>query len=154
MRHGFPLAGISLLWLVGLKRDWDCPVPYCIMDSCDQWGFQLFFRPQWQSLCTALTAGNCLPLGLCKGTVKESNHWHIFQPITTRAMFFSASCHQRNVFASSGWCQQMLWIHTAMLCHYPHNTCIARLIHSHNLVAVGLSVEYETWLPIDWLIFI
>ena len=31
-----------------------------------------FFRPQWQSLCTALMAGICLPLGLCKGTVKES----------------------------------------------------------------------------------
>ena len=29
--------------------------------------FPLFFRPQWQSLRTAITAGNCLPLGLCKG---------------------------------------------------------------------------------------
>ena len=66
------LAGIILLWLGGLKIDWDCLVPHCIMGSHDQWEFQLFFRPQWQSLCTALTAGNCLPLGLCRGTVKES----------------------------------------------------------------------------------
>ena len=43
------------------------------MGSCDQWGFPLFSRPQWQSLSTALTAGKCLPLGLCKGTVKESS---------------------------------------------------------------------------------
>ena len=72
MRDGLRLAGFTLLWLVGLKIDWDCPVPHCIMGSRDQWEYQLFFRPQWQSLCTALTAGNCLPLWLCKGTVKES----------------------------------------------------------------------------------
>ena len=40
-------------------------------------GIPTVFRPQWQSLCTALTAGKCLPLGLCKGTVKESICWHI-----------------------------------------------------------------------------
>ena len=75
MRHGLQLAGIALLWLVGLKIDWDCPVPHCIMGSRDQWEFQLFFRPQWQSLCNAVTAGNWLPLGLCKGAVKESPVW-------------------------------------------------------------------------------
>ena len=72
MRHGLQLAGITLLWLVGLKLDLDCPVPHCLMGSRDQWEFQQFFRPQWQSLCTVLTAGNCLPLGPCKATVKES----------------------------------------------------------------------------------
>ena len=66
------LAGIALLWLVGLNIDWDCLVPHCIMGSHDQWEFPPFFRPQWESLCTALTAGKCLPLRLCKGTVKES----------------------------------------------------------------------------------
>ena len=60
-------------WLAVLKIDWDCPVPHCIMGSRDQWDFQLFFRPQWQFLCIGPTTGNCLPLGLCKGTVKESN---------------------------------------------------------------------------------
>ena len=34
-----------------LKIDWDCLVPNCIMGSCDQCGFPLVFRPQWQSLC-------------------------------------------------------------------------------------------------------
>ena len=33
-----------------------------------------FFRPQWQSLCKALTAGSYLQLGFCKGTVKESRN--------------------------------------------------------------------------------
>ena len=51
------------------------------MGSRDQWEFPPFFRPQWKSLCTALRVGiclslvlfkECLPLGLCKGTVKES----------------------------------------------------------------------------------
>ena len=47
-------------------------MPHCIMGSREQWELPPFFRHQWQSLCTALTAGNCLPLGLCKGTVKKS----------------------------------------------------------------------------------
>ena len=42
------------------------------MGSCDKWGFPLFFIPQWQSLCYSPN-GKCLPLGLCKGTVKESS---------------------------------------------------------------------------------
>ena len=38
----------------------------------DQWKFTPFFRGHWQSSCTALRAGICLLLGLCKETVKES----------------------------------------------------------------------------------
>ena len=45
IRHGLKLAGITLLWLVGQKIDWDCPVSHCIMGANDQWEFQLFFRP-------------------------------------------------------------------------------------------------------------
>ena len=59
-------------WLVGLNIDRDCLVSHWIMGSHEQWEFPPFVRPQWQSLCTALLAGKCLPLGLCKGTVKES----------------------------------------------------------------------------------
>ena len=51
------LAGITLLWLVGLNVDWDCLVSHCIIGSRDQWEFPLFFRRHWQSLCTAQTAG-------------------------------------------------------------------------------------------------
>ena len=68
---------ITLLSLVGLYVYWDCLVPHCIMGWHDQWEFPPFFRPQWQSLCTALT---CLPLGLCKWTVKESmraGYWEV-----------------------------------------------------------------------------
>ena len=60
LKHGLQLAKITLLWLIGLKVDWDYPVPHCIMGSRDKWEFQLFFGPQWQSLCIDLTAGNCL----------------------------------------------------------------------------------------------
>ena len=69
------LAGFILLWLVGLNIDWDCPVPHCIMGSCDQWESPPFAPPpQWQSLCTVLTTGKCLPSWvLCQGTVKESS---------------------------------------------------------------------------------
>ena len=72
MRHGLQLAGITLLWLVDLNTNWDSLVPHCILGSCDQWEFPPFFRPQWQSFCTVLTADHCLSLRLCKGTVKYS----------------------------------------------------------------------------------
>ena len=32
------------------------------------------YKGHWQSPCTALTAGKCLPLKLCKETVKESSN--------------------------------------------------------------------------------
>ena len=70
--QGLQLAGITILWLVGLNIDWGCLVPHCIMGSRNQLEFPPFSRPQGQSLCTALTTGKCLSLGLCKGTVKES----------------------------------------------------------------------------------
>ena len=34
-------------------------------------GIFTVFKGHWQSPCTALMAGKCLPLGLCKGTMKE-----------------------------------------------------------------------------------
>ena len=66
MRHGLLLAGITLLWLVGLNIDWDCLVPHCIMGSRDQWEFPLF-----QTTVTVPLHCRRLPLGLCNGTVKE-----------------------------------------------------------------------------------
>ena len=44
--------------MMGLRGEWEC---------------LLIFRWHWQSTCTALMAGKCLLLGLCKGTVKESD---------------------------------------------------------------------------------
>ena len=44
-----------------------------IVGSRDWWEFPPFCRCHWQSPCTALMAGICLPLGLCKETVKESS---------------------------------------------------------------------------------
>ena len=39
----------------------------------DWWELPLFYKGHWQSPCTALMAGKCLPLGLCKETVKKCN---------------------------------------------------------------------------------
>ena len=64
------LVSITVFSLVGLNIGWDCPVPHCIAGSRDRWELPTFFRRHWQSLCTALTAGKCLSLGLCKGTGK------------------------------------------------------------------------------------
>ena len=50
----------------------DLQLTQYILDACDRWEFTPFFKSHRQSPCTALTAGKCLPLGLCKGTVKES----------------------------------------------------------------------------------
>ena len=66
--------------LVGLNIDWDCLVPHSIMGSRNKWEFPPFFWPQWQSSCTAPTAGKCLPLGLCKGTVKQSTNLQYTRP--------------------------------------------------------------------------
>ena len=73
IRHGLQLAGITLLWLVGLNIDQDRLVTRFTMGSRNQWEFPPFFSSPWQSFCTALTAGKWLPLELCEGTVKESN---------------------------------------------------------------------------------
>ena len=47
---------ITLLWMVGLNIHWDYLVPHCITGSCDRCGFPPFYRPQWESFCTALNA--------------------------------------------------------------------------------------------------
>ena len=50
------------------------------MDCGFMWaaGISTVFRGHWQSFCTAVTAGKCLPLGLCKETVKESTFLYIY----------------------------------------------------------------------------
>ena len=60
-----PIVIVWPKYKLGLPSD---PLHYWLM-----WpgGFPPFFRPQWQSLCSALMAGNCLPLGLCKGLWKS-----------------------------------------------------------------------------------
>ena len=50
---------------------WDWLVSQYIVGSRDRWEFLPFIKGHWQSPCIALTAGNCLPLRLCKGTVKS-----------------------------------------------------------------------------------
>ena len=72
MRHCLLLADIAHLWLAGLNIGWGMPPSQWILGSCDRWEFPAFFIGYWQSPYTALTAGKCLPLGLCKETVKES----------------------------------------------------------------------------------
>ena len=68
------------------------------MGSRDQWEFPPFFRPQLQSFCTALTAGKWLPLGLCKGTVKESNLFIVKTPTQRKigTWLFYTSCSRHN----------------------------------------------------------
>ena len=68
-----------LLWLSGRSINWREQHHSWILVSCNVlWAhktdgnFHCLFKSHWQSLCTALMAGICLPLGLCKETVKES----------------------------------------------------------------------------------
>ena len=37
------MAGITLLWSVGLNIIWDCLFSHCIVGSCDRWEFPAFF---------------------------------------------------------------------------------------------------------------
>ena len=48
------------------------PQSQYIVGSCGWREFLPFFTGLWQYPCTALTAGRCLPLALCKRTVKGS----------------------------------------------------------------------------------
>ena len=55
-----------------------------ISGSHDQWEFPAFLKRPWQSPWTALTAGICRPLVLCKETVKEStSRWQSFLTLGT-----------------------------------------------------------------------
>ena len=56
-----------------------CLVLQCIVGLCDWWEFLEFSKGHWQSPCTALMAGKCLPLALCKETVKESKFLQVVQ---------------------------------------------------------------------------
>ena len=58
------------------------PQSQWMMDFRSWWEFLPFFTGHWQSPCTALTAGRCLPFGLCKETVEESRYtrWHTVSP--------------------------------------------------------------------------
>ena len=53
------------LWLSRAAMDYGLAVTWLV-------GIFSVFRSHWQSPCTALTTGKCLPLRLCKVTVKES----------------------------------------------------------------------------------
>ena len=116
MRHILQLALITFSWLVGLNIDWDCLLPHCIMGSYDPWEFPPFFRPRWQSLCTALTAGICLPLvGLCKGTVKESIHLSslIPQDVIVGKLFWELYMFIYKVNAFRLFCVKWHWLYIA-----------------------------------------
>ena len=70
MRHGLQLAGIILLWLVGRNIGLSRIAVHCVLT----WPIGIFTVFHWQSPCTALTTGICQPLGMCRGTVEESNN--------------------------------------------------------------------------------
>ena len=74
MRHCLQMVGITLFFLIGwsdyrlglLESQW-------VLVLRDRKEFTPFLTSQRQSACTAQTAGKCLPLGLCKETVKQSS---------------------------------------------------------------------------------
>ena len=63
------------------------PQLQCNMGSDECWEFPLFSKGHWQSPWTALMADKCLPLWLCKETVKQSSHQVMPQPWRKRKLF-------------------------------------------------------------------
>ena len=61
-------------WFIKYRSniDCDCISRNAIWAPMTLWEFPLFFWGHWQSPCTTLTAGKCLPSVLCKETVEES----------------------------------------------------------------------------------
>ena len=68
VRHGLQLAGITLLWLVGVNMYWDCLVSQCIVGSRDWCELPLFYKGHWYPLPQPWRQA----LGLHKETVKGS----------------------------------------------------------------------------------
>ena len=67
----WPLIGWRRFYMIGWAKYWlGLPQSQSIVGSRDPVKFPLFFLGHWQSPWTALTAGICLPLGLCKETDK------------------------------------------------------------------------------------
>ena len=98
MRHG-----ITLLCLVGLNLDWDCLVPHCIMDSRDQWDFPQFSDPN-DGPHAPLYSRQCLPLGLCNGTVIGSSipysQWYALIKSWHSPSFAHGALAQSSMFTS------------------------------------------------------
>ena len=67
---GFVVLFFCLFCQADLSIDFGTILMWCHVT--DGWKFPEFFKGHWQSPCTALTAGKCLPLVLSKETVKES----------------------------------------------------------------------------------
>ena len=69
----WPLIGWHHPFVTGMSR-YRLALLSAILQYGLTWpvGIPTVFWPQWQSLCTAITAGSSLPLGLYRGTVKVS----------------------------------------------------------------------------------
>ena len=137
MRHGLQLAGITRFWLVGPNIDWDCLENHCIMGSCDQWEFPPFFWPQWQSLCAALTVGSCLPLGLCKGTVKEPSRGLVIGMVD--------SCLKTNCYTVLAWWTVRALLHRTLHCLATLRCLEAPLIGSSWFQQASLHWRAAVW---------
>ena len=68
----FPVGWLHCFWIGWAKYMVPILSSNGLLAQVISGNFPPFYRGHWQSPCTALMAGKCLPLGLCKETVKES----------------------------------------------------------------------------------
>ena len=120
MRHGLRLAGVTLLWLVGLNIGWDCLVPHCIMGSRDPGEFPTFFGPQWQSFCTALMAGRCLSQGDCERVYRNHN-WSSVQILVLELLELTVELNYW--IGIWNWVDQWLKLKLQMIYSIHQHTC-------------------------------
>ena len=81
-------------------------------------GILTFFIGHWQSACTALTAGKCLPLGLYKETVKESTAMRITQWCwgeIQNAITFGANSSDNMTCISMNLMRDLTWVYICNL---------------------------------------
>ena len=119
-------------------------------------GIPIVFQTQWQSLCTALTAGICLPLGLRKGTVKVSSAVQVRFPATFLEIADWESTPQRpqGMFTTiETWADQDL-LSPMLLCMFNTDLPITYQTVCHTLTCGYSSVQthsnnnvvgFETW---------
>ena len=74
LRYVLQLASVTLLWLVGLNIGWDCPSCNGLWVLVTGGNFLSFSKATDSPLAQPSWQANCLSLGLCKETVKQSTY--------------------------------------------------------------------------------
>ena len=130
-----PPIGLQHPFVIGWSKDWDCPVPQCIMGSRDQWEFQLFswWRHQMETLSALLA--------ICAGNSPVTGEFAAQRPVTRSFdVFFDLRLNKRLSKQSWGWWFETpscsLWRHRNV--SEPSDSPFVATLTAGNCLSLGL----------------